>query len=110
AVVKRRCATLASYLSALNPVAAARLRLAVRARAVNLRHSPCNQSGSLPLIDVVGVTQTSAGAGLFMRKADKMYACFASETPTSPTISTRYCKPVEWVRAPLAPRLVDRNH
>ncbi len=45
--------------------------------------------------DVVGVTQTSAGAGIFMRKADKMYACFASETPTSPTISTRYCKPVE---------------
>jgi hypothetical protein len=45
--------------------------------------------------DVVGVTQTSAGAGLFMRKADKMYACFVSETPTSPTISTRYCKPIE---------------
>ena len=45
--------------------------------------------------DVVAVTQTSAGAGLFMRKADKMYACFASETPTSPTISTKYCKPVE---------------
>jgi hypothetical protein len=45
--------------------------------------------------EVVGVTQTSAGAGLFMRKADKMYACFVSETPTSPTISTRYCKPVE---------------
>jgi hypothetical protein len=45
--------------------------------------------------DVIGVTQTSAGAGLFMRKADKMYACFASETPTSPTNSTKYCKPVE---------------
>jgi hypothetical protein len=45
--------------------------------------------------DVVGVTQTSAGAGIFMRKADKMYACFASETPTSPTIATKYCKPVE---------------
>jgi predicted porin len=45
--------------------------------------------------DVVGVNQTSAGAGIFMRKADKMYACFVSETPTSPTISTRYCKPVE---------------
>jgi hypothetical protein len=45
--------------------------------------------------DVVGVTQTSAGAGIFMRKADKMYACFASETPTSPTISTKYCKPIE---------------
>jgi hypothetical protein len=45
--------------------------------------------------DVVAVTQTSAGAGIFMRKADKMYACFASETPTSPTIATKYCKLVE---------------
>ena len=45
--------------------------------------------------DVVAVTQTSAGAGIFMRKSDKMYACFASETPTSPTISTKYCKPIE---------------
>lgn len=45
--------------------------------------------------DVIAVTQTSSGAGIFMRKADKMYACFASETPTSPTISTKYCKPVE---------------
>jgi hypothetical protein len=30
-----------------------------------------------------------------MRKADKLIACFAAETPTSTTISTRYCKPVE---------------
>ena len=45
--------------------------------------------------DTVGVIQTSAGAGIFLRKADKMYACFAAETPTSPTIATRYCKPLE---------------
>ena len=46
--------------------------------------------------DVVGVVQTSSGAGgVYLRKADKMYGCFISETPTSPTISTRYCKPVE---------------
>ena len=45
--------------------------------------------------DVVGVVQTSAGAGVFMRKADRLIACFASETPASKTISTRYCKPVE---------------
>jgi hypothetical protein len=45
--------------------------------------------------DVVGVIQSSAGAGVFMRKADKLIACFAAETPTSTTISTRYCKPVE---------------
>jgi len=45
--------------------------------------------------DVVGVMNSSAGAGVFMRKADKLIACFAAETPTSTTISTRYCKPVE---------------
>jgi len=44
--------------------------------------------------DVVGVIRTSAGPGLFMRKADKLFACFVSETTTSPTITTRYCKPV----------------
>ena len=45
--------------------------------------------------DVVGVTQTSIGAGIYLRKADKLIACFASEAPNSATISTRYCKPVE---------------
>ena len=46
--------------------------------------------------DVVGPVPTSIGApGLFMHKADKLYVCFVSETPTSPTLSTRYCKPVE---------------
>jgi len=45
--------------------------------------------------DVVGVMNSSAVAGVFMRKADKLIACFAAETPTSTTISTRYCKPVE---------------
>jgi len=44
---------------------------------------------------VVGVIQTPAGAGIVLRKADKLIACFASETPTSKSISTRYCKPVE---------------
>lgn len=37
----------------------------------------------------------SGGAGLFMRKASKLYFCFLSETPTSETVSTKYCKPVE---------------
>jgi hypothetical protein len=45
--------------------------------------------------DVVAVIPSPAGPGLFMRKADKLIACFVSETPTSTTISTRYCKPVE---------------
>jgi hypothetical protein len=37
----------------------------------------------------------SAGGVLFLQKKDKLYLCVASETPTSPTVATRYCKPVE---------------
>jgi hypothetical protein len=37
----------------------------------------------------------SGGAGLFMRKEAKLYFCFLTETPTSATVATQYCKPVE---------------
>lgn len=41
------------------------------------------------------VSVPSGGAGLFMRKASKLYFCFLTETPTSATVATQYCKPVE---------------
>ena len=44
---------------------------------------------------VVGTFRDSAGAGVFLQKKDKLFFCLVSETPTSPTVSTRYCKPVE---------------
>jgi len=37
----------------------------------------------------------SGGAGLFMRKDKMLYFCFATETPQSAKVSTKYCKPVE---------------
>jgi hypothetical protein len=43
---------------------------------------------------VVGVMPSPAGPGLFLQKADKLFACFVAETPTSPDLRTRYCKPV----------------
>ncbi len=33
--------------------------------------------------------------GLVLQKEQQVFLCFVSETPTSPTLSTRYCKPVE---------------
>ena len=43
---------------------------------------------------VVGVMPSPAGPGLFFQKGDKLFACFVAETPTSPELKTRYCKPV----------------
>jgi hypothetical protein len=44
---------------------------------------------------VVGGIQSNIGVGIFLQKKEKLFLCFASETPTSPTIATRYCKPVQ---------------
>lgn len=37
----------------------------------------------------------SGGVGLFLRKAKKLYFCYATETPGSAAVVTEYCKPVE---------------
>ena len=45
---------------------------------------------------VVGTTApASGGGGVFLRKKEKLYFCYVVETPTSTTVATRYCKPVE---------------
>ncbi len=45
---------------------------------------------------VVGVIFNPAvGAGLFLQKKDQLFSCFVSETPQSPAVTTRYCKPVQ---------------
>jgi hypothetical protein len=44
---------------------------------------------------VVGTITSPIGAGVFLQKKDKLFLCFVSETPTSTTVATRYCKPVE---------------
>ena len=43
---------------------------------------------------VVGAIPSQAGPGLFLQKGATLYACFVSETPGSPALSTAYCKPV----------------
>ena len=45
---------------------------------------------------VAGVTQPpGGGAGVFLQKGNALVFCFVAETPTSPTVATKYCKPVK---------------
>src|SRR5262249_51651908 len=44
---------------------------------------------------VVGSVPSTLGAGLFLQRKDKVFLCFVSETTKSPTVTTKYCKPVE---------------
>jgi hypothetical protein len=43
---------------------------------------------------IVGAIASAAGPGLFLQKKDQLFVCFVSETPNSPAVTTRYCKPV----------------
>jgi hypothetical protein len=44
---------------------------------------------------IVGTIAVPAGgAGLLLQKKDELFFCFAAETPSSPAVTTRYCKPV----------------
>jgi hypothetical protein len=44
---------------------------------------------------IVGVITSPVGPGLFSQKKDQLFVCFVAETPTSPAVTTRYCKPVQ---------------
>ena len=44
---------------------------------------------------IVGAITSPAGPGLFLQKKDRLFVCFVAETPRSPTVATRYCKPVQ---------------
>ena len=45
---------------------------------------------------IAGVTQPpSGGAAVFLQKGNALVFCFIAETPDSPTVATKYCKPVK---------------
>jgi hypothetical protein len=44
---------------------------------------------------IVGAITSPVGPGLFLQKKDQLFVCFVSETPQSPAVTTRYCKPVQ---------------
>ena len=45
---------------------------------------------------VAGVVSSAVGGGgVFLQKGNALVFCFVAETPTSPTVATKYCKPVK---------------
>jgi hypothetical protein len=45
---------------------------------------------------VVGTAAPAGGGGVvYLQKKEKLYFCFVAETPNSPFVATRYCKPVQ---------------
>jgi hypothetical protein len=44
---------------------------------------------------VVGAITSQVGPGLFLQNKDQLVLCFVSETKTSSSVTTRYCKSVE---------------
>ena len=44
---------------------------------------------------VVGVITSPAGPGVFLQKGNALVFCDVAETPYSPTVATKYCKPVK---------------
>ena len=45
---------------------------------------------------IVGtIAVPTGGAGLLLQKKDELFFCFAAETPSSPAVTTRYCKAVQ---------------
>jgi hypothetical protein len=43
---------------------------------------------------VVAAVTSQIGPGVFLQKGQNLEVCFVSETPSSPAVTTRYCKPV----------------
>lgn len=43
---------------------------------------------------IAGVIPSSAGPGIFLHNAERLFFCVVAETPSSADVTTRYCKPV----------------
>lgn len=67
---------------------------AVRAEEANLE-TPTVRSLLRRDFAVVGAITSQAGPGLFLQNKDQLVLCFVSETKTSSSVTTRYCKSVE---------------
>jgi hypothetical protein len=45
---------------------------------------------------IAGITTSQTGGGLvYLQKGSALMLCFVTETPTSTTVDTQYCKPVK---------------
>jgi hypothetical protein len=76
-------------IACLAALALAAMQTAVSAQTVNV------QSLMGDGYTVAGVTQPpGGGAGVWLQKGAALVFCFVAETPDSPTVATKYCKPV----------------
>jgi hypothetical protein len=77
-------------IAPLAALALAATQTAVSAQTVNV------QSLMDDGYTVAGVTQPpGGGVGVFLQKGNALVFCFVAETPDSPTVATKYCKPVK---------------
>jgi hypothetical protein len=77
------------HIASLAALALAATQTAASAQTVNV------QSLMADGYTVAGVTQPpGGGAGVFLLKGNALVFCFVAETPDSPTVATKYCKPV----------------
>lgn len=44
---------------------------------------------------IAAAITSPAGPGLFLQNKEKAFFCLVVETPRSPSVGTRYCKPVQ---------------
>jgi hypothetical protein len=45
---------------------------------------------------IVGTSAPPGGGGVvWLQKKEQVFFCFVTETPSSPAVTTRYCKPVQ---------------
>lgn len=77
------------YIAPLAALALAATQTSVSAQTVNV------QSLMADGYTIAGVTQPpGGGAGVWLQKGNALVFCFVAETPDSPTVATKYCKPV----------------
>jgi len=78
------------HLAPLAALALAAAQTAASAQTMNVQSLMDNG------YTIAGVTQPpSGGAGVFLQKGNALFFCFVAETPDSPTVATKYCKPVK---------------
>jgi hypothetical protein len=70
------------------------LTLASFAPAADAADAPTVETLLAAGYTVVGTIPSQAGPGIFLQKEHDLIVCFVAETPDSPTVATRYCKPV----------------
>jgi hypothetical protein len=93
--ITRGTITLERYRMRLLALLIVTICATVVARAEDFSHTMTVSSLLRDGFTVVGVIPSQAGPGVFLKKENQLVVCFVSETKTSRSVATQYCKPVE---------------